>query len=344
MADEPQPQLLHILDGIDKPKDVHARDPTILNRLVDIGTYVVDKYTKIKIEADIKYIFTSTSQTDFEKVYLPLFDELNDKLKDVLYDEEDLASLVLAETNADYDLDASLVQGIYTSCLLHLLTIRNYEKGRRTRLHINGQGNRFNHLFSYAHIVDELILENFCGDSICSYIGSYRGAVNRIVVKDIKGDCLLSSIGTVNGTIEQIIGINLDGENKCFYLSVGGANGDLINQIILINVNYARVEDTYIPRKDRNTTLPQIVFIDSGPFPCNLDSKMIITDDDVITPHTIDLFKRGNPLKIRELAKSIRGKDYIEILEIADQIYVLRPQMPVGSFEKDETPSKIEIK
>src|SRR3989338_8507831 len=208
------------LDGIDDARDVQAREQTTLDKLIEVGNQMVAKYSQVINNHTIK---------DYLK-YMAMYIELTqERLSEAQFNEEDLKNFIFYCVNHDYESSKAQAYGMYSGCLLQLLTERNKEQGKSTQFYIDGKGNRFDYLFCYANHVDEVRIVNFSGDYICSFMGSFGGSANLIYGENLTGNFIFSNIGSYNSNINRIFGSHIKG-NWAF--SRIGTNGCNINEVI----------------------------------------------------------------------------------------------------------------
>ena len=194
------------LKGIQAERTPEERDASLV-RLIEYSGELFDNYFDKFID-----ISAGTFRTDKES------QALLEKIKEDLrvkpeFTESDLKSYIFAKVGEEYeDDDGQHFIGIYTGLLLEILTERNRAKGKRTRFHINGQGNEFDDLFYGATNIDDLIVENFKGFNICTSVGT-NGTAGTVIVKDIEGGYTLHKAGGFKGRINNIIAIGLEGDH-----------------------------------------------------------------------------------------------------------------------------------
>ncbi len=146
-------------------------------------------------------------------IYLPLFQTLSQEwLEDVDYSWKDLSDYILESAKEKLESAESLVRGIYSGCLLHLLTERNKEKKEGTDFCFDGEGKRFDYLFSFAKEVDTLHLKNCRGDGIAGYLGSYGGHLNQLLLTSSKGNALANWVGSYGGHAGTVLAGNNQGD------------------------------------------------------------------------------------------------------------------------------------
>ncbi|MBS3121971.1 hypothetical protein J4434_03760 [Candidatus Woesearchaeota archaeon] len=201
------------LGGIDDARDVRGRTTSALEKLLEVCEGVIKQGEREKwSEFFVASGFDRHGVGD--RIYNSIYRRLKDvNLKHVFFTGDDLIYFISAKANNDYGEPGSFALGLFTGCLLHLLTIRNRAQGRRTRFYINGQGNKFDYLFCGAREVDELIVDNFNGSHLCTHVGSFNGHVDYVVIMNSSGERLGSNIGSDHGEINNVIFINTNGES-----------------------------------------------------------------------------------------------------------------------------------
>lgn len=193
------------LKGIGKERKILKRISPELEKLVDLSNFFVENYADKITVAIERATLPSGPIYAGNEMYLLMHKELEKKM-DFDYNEKDIADFVLAKSNQDfYAENAAKALGLFSGNLVHLLTNRNKEKEKPTKIYVNGRGNRFDCLFYYAKNVDELIVENFAGHSILYCAGSFEGEIKKIVAKDIKDSDYLGALVGYKGKIGTII-------------------------------------------------------------------------------------------------------------------------------------------
>ena len=228
--------LLSDLSGIQEHRDIQVREQTLLEKLINIEQGIllhvvryilIDKFSK-RIDKLLNKQPNDDSEEFLESGMLSsIYSYLTKELEPVEFSEKDLTEYILARTN-NYDRD-SLVCGVFSGFLLSLMTERNQAQGKRTRFYINGSGNSFDYLFAFARTVDELIVENFSGDYICTNIGSNGGVANQVVGLNLKGNYALAEIGTDGGNVSLVLGVGIKGISA---LSSIGKNGGNVKYVL----------------------------------------------------------------------------------------------------------------
>lgn len=211
------------LKGIQKEREVKDRKKTNLEYLLEAEKVIVEKYSKGITKFDVGALS--------EKICPVLNKEVKKNLEYINFNKEDIKDLIFAKVNNDYNVYETQVLGAYTGCLLNLLTERNQKDGKRTKLYINGHGNRFDYLFFRTTNIDELIINNFVGDWIGSHAGE-TGKINFLCGLNIDGDQTFLYAGNDCKT-NFIGGINLKGNN---ILSTIGVSNSNINFVFGINI------------------------------------------------------------------------------------------------------------
>lgn len=229
------------LAGIDDARDIRSREETLLEKLINMEQVILlhaVRYILINaFSKRINHLLNKQSNYDPEEfsesgMISSIYSCLTKEMEHIEFTEKDLTEYILARANND-DKDFP-VSGLFSGFLLSLLTERNQAQGKKTKYYINGKGNCFDYLFTFARTVDELVVENFCGDYICSYIGSIRGVANKIVGLNIKGNYALANIGRVNGKVGLVLGRGIEGNSALS--SIGEAEGD-VKYIIGFDIN-----------------------------------------------------------------------------------------------------------
>ena len=224
------------LKEIEGARDTQARPTTNLERLLELERRFVAEVASEVREREAKNNFTLHG-SDALRIFGNKL--CGQELSNIDFNERDLKTLVLTMVNSDYDSDESRkALGLYTGILLQSLTEKNVKQGKRTRVYINGYGNRFDYLFYACKHVDELVLENFTGDYICSSMGvsddnlEGAGFIGRLVGIHLNGIEALNVAG-YSTQAKQIIGIDIRGRNG--FSSIGRASGKT-NQIIGVDI------------------------------------------------------------------------------------------------------------
>jgi len=203
--------------------DDNQGNESALEKLVDVVEHIDKKYEVVESE-----IRTCTDYRfgDESNIYSRMHAEVNDLLKDFEFNETDLVNFVHARANGK----GTLREGMYTGILLELLTERNDGK---LRLHLDGDGQEFNNLFYHARNVDEVIVEKFKGDNICSRIGIDKGKAGLVMIMNCEGDSIAEEVASHNSEIEKLILLNNEGYGVGF--GAGNEEGYIRSAIIVGN-------------------------------------------------------------------------------------------------------------
>jgi hypothetical protein len=217
--------MLEDLREIGKGREFQPINVPVVSKLTALGNEILKKYEGIHIMPKLSEL--DKHQDD---IYTDVVTEAP------AFDEKDLADYILAQCNHELNLDSSQTLGMYTGCLLELLTWINRSEGIKAHLHVNGRGNRFPYLFYMTRNADDVIVENFSGNGICEDINEVgtlaliRNTGNHmayeikkagnVVLKDNTGDFLCSRIENA----EQIYSIN---DRSQDLLHEAGRNGNV---------------------------------------------------------------------------------------------------------------------
>ncbi len=232
------------LDGMLPGGKVKAREKVALDHLMEAADEITDKYAPI-----IKDIWHNASMYDQDHLinacYMDIYDFLrNKRLKHVQFDENTLSNLIYMKSTKknkkdDFSYKPNAL-GLYTGCLLQLLTERNRAAGLPTSFYFNGEGERFDYLFNHAKNVDEIIVDNFRGKQLCSYIASFGGNVNKIMLTNCDGFYSNSGekIASYDGRAGYIIGIN---NSRCEFKSCVQNEGK-VHTFIMVGNKFSNPE------------------------------------------------------------------------------------------------------
>jgi len=226
------------LKGIEKGREEKEKqNMSSLEILLELSDKVIGD--KAYLELTNAY---SNSGTEKLKMLCPtMWENLQDKLKDVEYNEDDLKNFIMARANIYNSFDPEQkILGAYAGFLLQLLTHRNKEKGERTTFYIDGKKNKFDYLFCSAQDIDELIVDNFRGTGICSYIINEESKANMIACMNITGGYTLFKAGTNGGKINLLVCKNIKGERTMCH----AVYQSHVNAITAINIDgYAALDN-----------------------------------------------------------------------------------------------------
>ncbi len=210
------------LDGMLPGADVKGREKTALEYLVAAENVVMKDYHNKE----------GIMPEDLGPIYLQIYERVKaELLKNVNFTETDLLDYLEFKLETDgqnkrngvYESGTTL--GLYTGCLLSLLTERNEEAGLPTSFYFDGKGKAFPFLFMGAHKVDELIVNNVNGFAIYSALGVNGGYANHIMMVNSTGMISADFIGVKGGNIGTISVINHNGAS-CVGSLAGGIGSD----------------------------------------------------------------------------------------------------------------------
>lgn len=205
------------LNGMGKEKEIR-KEREILWSLVDSKNKLINKYPS-KINICQSMIFRRKE----------VLKELeNDYLQGKEISEEDIKDFIFLHADIDADQSTRFDVGVFTGIMLDYYSNKKRQKGEKAIIHIDGKGSRMDHLFSAVSNIDELVVENFRGDFICSNIASDRGKVDTLIVKDIKGDNCCINLGSTRGNIEKLAAIGIKGKNNLNYFGKSSKIGVMI--------------------------------------------------------------------------------------------------------------------
>ncbi|MBT5022096.1 hypothetical protein HON01_04690 [Candidatus Woesearchaeota archaeon] len=235
------------LKGI-KPKGVKVKEDNIPSLLATLGGKAVFEFMNSDLVIKRRNPFTNSiieqgiPFTNSKNFYNEFYDQTDEFFGDIEYNQEDLSKAIEilhninkcdpVEKDKHYLRDffesnlESFCNGMYTAFLVDKLTEINREKGKNTKIRINGGGKRFDFLFACARNIDELIIENFKGNCIGAYIGDVINFANKITITGCEGN----DIGSGIGSVDSLIIINNFGNRIASNLSrkTGNLNSALI--------------------------------------------------------------------------------------------------------------------
>src|SRR3989338_5460343 len=221
--------LFEDLDGIEGPRDVQVREETTLEKLLKI-----ERNLQSEIRTKWSPHFNSQNYTyrcdNGSKCYCDIYRRIEQELKGIDITEDELKGFIITNSNIERELFESIILGMYTGSLLQLFTERNRRQGKRTRFYINGDGSYFPFLFYCAKDIDDVFVDDFKGEGICSLVGSFGGKANNVIVRG-EGNHLTSYVGSVKGRVKNVI--LLDAKGKDIATGIGVFNGDVDNVILL---------------------------------------------------------------------------------------------------------------
>ncbi len=221
------------LDGMLAGARVKSRDKTALEYLIEVGNQVQELYKK-EMEDQIKETYL-----EYQKMYSMVSKKLEKELlNDIQFNEKDLVDLAVTNLNGLEDKAADILFGIYTGCLLNLLTLRNMAEGKETVVHFDGKGGIYTHLFAYAKHVDTLILENVDGEDNACYVGAYGGRAKKVVIKNCSGGRIGSDIGSCKGRVDYFVAV--DNSCRASFMDTAAYKGRA-GLVLLVNNDSERV-------------------------------------------------------------------------------------------------------
>lgn len=390
--------LLNGLDGIEEARDVQRREKTTLDIMLKVGKETVEKYYQ-----SMPNIQGTDGLNMMDQFYSTVYHDVEERLKEIAYNEHEISAFVLTKANSDeaYTLEnehKAQILGVYTSCIAQLLTEKNKAKGKRTCIYVNGKESKFDYLFWFAREVDTLVIENFNGNEICSYLGSFNGHAERVIARNLNGNKILNFTAYNHGNIKQVLGINMTGCNDIFSSICG--NGGYAEQVVGVNlktqfqvmrgIGFDNGKINQLIAKEisglealtglaSNGGINQVIFDGiSSPFafcqcacyngkinmmvgglieekpsgsifrncghdigllaystlnpPQYFDPKKVVSATSA--EKLVSIWRRVNFSDIMFLVDDLQTWPYPRLLEIADQLYALRPAVPDGFFER----------
>ncbi len=205
------------LDGMLPGGDVKGREKTALEYLIEVGNNVMSEGSN------------ASSSDQLHVYYLGLYKRLkNDLLRGLEFSALDIESYVHMNLEDQRPSTDNQQKGIYTGCLLHLLTERNKAKNLPTRVYIDGKGRYFDYLFYHAEQADEVIVNNLKGQGICDHMANNYGRVNLILVANSQGEWIASDVAQFGGEAGAILMIN------CLDQLAGSRIGDHSGRVDLV--------------------------------------------------------------------------------------------------------------
>ncbi|MBW3017852.1 hypothetical protein KY325_01700 [Candidatus Woesearchaeota archaeon] len=200
------------LKGIEKGREEKTRE-YVLEHLIE-----AEKEISAELLPHFKTMLRSGLRAEMHK-------KLKNKLKDIGFNETDLKNYIYANANRDNEINPARVLGMYTGCLLTLLTQRNKEENKETLFYINGKGNNFPYLLTHVEEFDAVVVDNFKGDRICEGIGRL-GKAGFVAVKNIKGTEILHAAAHA-GNIDLILAYDLEGDASLWNIASYDGNAGI---------------------------------------------------------------------------------------------------------------------
>src|SRR3989338_11343124 len=222
------------LGEIDEPRNIKVRQETSLERVLAFA----DAFIQEPIDEVMDYMDVDYFDEIFAEYSSRIYWQLSKQLADVRIDEKTIEDVVFCKFNSDYSEDKKVALGVFTGVLAQIVTEKNQSHGKRTRIYINGKGNKFDYLFFGANNVDEIFLQNLRGNDICRLIQN----ASRLVGADLRGDNIFNGCGggveeEKNKQVKELSGCDSDikkGKDKQVKeIIVMGLKGDN-------NINYLR--------------------------------------------------------------------------------------------------------
>ncbi|MBI5393584.1 hypothetical protein HZA96_06985 [Candidatus Woesearchaeota archaeon] len=332
-----------------------------LETLVSVGNEITQNYL-----SQLSYYSFNKEYSDenLHFLYKTIYkDLLNRDL--TFFSEDDIAKLITLKSSAG---SSNPVFALYTSALLHILTEKNEQQGKRTIMHLKDV--TMDYLFHYVQKADVIILENCKGNEVLACAGSYGGSVNTIILKHFgetgkNSSDVLSNIASHNGSVNSVILYDVKGS---VVASGMASNHGKVNLLLADSVDsfmfgsnickqYGAMDLCYLNRISGDTYLFNSAFHDNG----HLNhlfvedifiSQLInsgITDDNFISKqisHVNVLYGSINPISalahmqqfvINYLLHRIRTdftvNDVNEILKLSDSIKSIETEFSDNPFE-----------
>ena len=209
--------LFDNLKGIEPGRIIEPQKASALEILLETAKEKVKEY-----EGKV----SNTFQERHDNIYHPIYSELQ-SLPD--FTEHDLQSFLLAQSG-ELPENQTVVRGIYSGVLLHLLTERYEAQEKSTAFTFDLSGQRFDYLFYFAKRAGEVTVKNTVGNDTCSLMGAYNGKVEKLVIENNKGDGAACWAGSDGGNVETI----LIHENKGnMAASLAGCDGGNVATILI---------------------------------------------------------------------------------------------------------------
>jgi len=231
------------LKGIEKEREEKERENNIAY-LIGFGESIIEhQYLTLKEREPPALMFNEIPKEIYNTIYRTAKAELPD------FTGKDIEQFI-RKADTKQDKARSKLLGMYSGCLLQILTERNREKKERTRLYFNGQGKHFSYLFSFTDKFDELIVDGFKGENICSNMrcGNKKGilvglnlegdrlmhhngeedCISMIIAKNIKGKDYSVGANGREGEIGLILAQNISGKGPFIYTAVTGGKAGFV--------------------------------------------------------------------------------------------------------------------
>lgn len=209
------------LTGIEAPRDVTKREPTTLERLLDMEEDIVKMFWG-EIEKNRDYYYFEEGN----KVYKKIIEEVRRRCKGITFDAETLTDYVQARMNKEHKGEhEDHLRGMYSGVLLHILTIENRKQGERTLVRVDGNGGRFDYLFYFARHVDDIVVKNIVGYNILGKVASGYGTAKRIVLANCPDvTSPLNEVAEYHGAVDLVYCSDIKG-NPSHPTNIAGEKG-----------------------------------------------------------------------------------------------------------------------
>ncbi len=207
------------LRGIKKERDVQERELVALD-------YLLEREEKVRKEWAGKISDKNVNDIKTD-LYSPLYQSCQNLPS---FTASDLQALISAKANNGYDENESRALGLYTSVLLHLLTEREQQQGRRAEVEIDLQGGSFSYLFYFAGMADIVQVKNVVGKCTCAYMGSFGGRVQELYLTDCEGNYAAWTAGRNHGKVGTLMISGNKGNWAAIW--VGGNSGKVGTLVI----------------------------------------------------------------------------------------------------------------
>ena len=211
------------LKGI-KPKGIKTKTVSLTEKIIQASEQFVEQFK------DETFRGENSEQTRDEVYYECLNYLRSDLIKFPKFDKRHVDDFIYAAANQDLNMIQSQLLGTFSSCLLHVLTERYQKENQKASFCFDGTNNEFKYLFWRCKLIDELLVENFKGDHICSHIDNANILINR----SLKDPSNLALAGS-KGNIDLIWAIDVSGSGMGGIASGQGHAGVVIANHIFNN-------------------------------------------------------------------------------------------------------------
>jgi len=204
------------LKGIEKEREEQKRESGAIEKLLEVRDLIMQ---------EAKRPLTSAADKD---VYNRIYNSTKSRLEGIEFDAADIKNLIFARPQADVNSGMRQYAGKITGCILQILTERNEAKKEKTIVHIDGRDTRFDYLFYGTKIIDELIVENFKGNSICQEVCQNGGKANLVAGINIEGSKTFARLGYENGNVGVVLAKDIIGHHTLYSAGQNGKIGSII--------------------------------------------------------------------------------------------------------------------